>query len=61
MSAIPLSFVGIFVGSYPIQCNNELIEWFRVKNMLREVIEKALQLSIAPNLDMGHRMEKVTH
>ncbi len=44
-----MSFVGIFVGSYPIRCNNELIEWFRVKNMLREVIEQALQF--LPNED----------
>jgi hypothetical protein len=33
--------------------NNELIEWFRFKNMPRELIEKTLQLSIAPKVVMS--------
>ena len=33
--------------------NDELIEWFRFKHMLRELIGKTLQLSIAPKVAMS--------
>jgi len=35
--------------------NDELTEEFRFKNVLKELIEKTLQLTFAPNLDMSHR------
>jgi hypothetical protein len=33
--------------------NDELTEEFRFKNVLKELIEKTLQLTFAPNLDMS--------
>jgi hypothetical protein len=33
--------------------NEKLIEWFRFKNMLRELVGKTLQLSIAPKVAMS--------
>jgi hypothetical protein len=36
--------------------NDELTEEFRFKNVLKELIEKTLQLTVAPNLAMSHSM-----
>ena len=41
-------------------CNDELIEEFRFKNVLRELIGKTLQLSLAPNLDMSYIAYKLS-
>jgi hypothetical protein len=39
--------------------NDELTEEFRFKNVLKELIEKTLQLTVAPNLAMSHSMSGI--
>ncbi len=56
----PKSAMSRLMAHVQIWGNDELTEEFRFKNVLKELIEKTLQLTFAPNLDMSRLISKFT-